>query len=77
MVFSQRAQMRLTIGNLSNRGFPGMATLPDEKAWGEGAVVPAKMFKLSKQTWDADSKVEDLLRTIIILQQINVKHVLF
>ena len=31
-----------------------MATPPDEKAWGEGAVVPAKMFKLSKQTRDAD-----------------------
>ena len=54
-----------------------MATPPDEKAWGEGAVVPAKMFKLSKQTRDADSKVEDLLRTIMILQQINVKHILF
>ena len=40
-----------------------MATPPDEKAWGEGAVVPAKIFKLSKQMRDANSKVEDLLRT--------------
>lgn len=32
------------------------------------------MFKLSKQTRDADSKVENLVRTIIILQQIDVKH---